>query len=229
MERPGAERTTEAARLIAREIWPETAEHEDFIALGLDETEQRRFRWLSWTAIEGLWRLEDPTEVDVVANEQKVDTELGGVPFRGIVDRVERTNTNAQPSLVVSDYKSGRAPSSRFQEGRLEQVLLYAAAIEQSTGERPTSARLLYLGQRIISAEVTDERLDTAVGALGETWDELQLAVSSEEYEPSPGPLCGWCPYAGSCAEGLEELSHRHSSGRIRASAPSLRFLQAAS
>ncbi len=228
MEEAGPSRTTDRAREIAREVWPETAEHDDFLALGLDDAEQRRFRWLAWTAIEGLWRLENPAEVEVVANEQKVDTHLGDVPFRGIVDRLEREPGDAT-GLVVSDYKSGRAPSRRFADARLEQVLLYAAAVEASTGERPKAARLLYLGQCIIETEVTEELITTAVDALGETWTMLNDSVTSETYQASPGPLCGWCPYAGECPEGLAELELRHSSGRIRASAPSLRFVAAAS
>ena len=232
MEEPGPARTVERAKAIAREVWPQTAELDDFIALGFDEAEQRRFRWLAWTAIEGLWKLEDPTQINVVANEQKVDTHLGDVPFRGIVDRLERGDSNTGSStdgpLVVSDYKSGRAPSPRFADGRLEQVLLYAAAIEASTGERPTKARLLYLGQQIIETDVTEEALSSAVGALGETWVTLNSAVERDSFEAKPGPLCGWCPYASECPEGLAELEARHISGRIRSSAPSLRFLASA-
>lgn len=228
MEEPGERRTTDRAKQIARDVWPETAELDEFEALGFDETEERRFRWLAWTAIEGLWKIEDPTQVVVVANEQKVDTHLGDVPFRGIVDRLERSGDSPDAPLVVSDYKSGKAPSQRFAGGRLEQVLLYAAAIEASTGERPTSARLLYLGQTIIEAQVTEESIGHAVGALGETWVTLNRAVETQTFEASPGPLCGWCPYAGECAEGLAELESRHLSGRIRSSAPSLRFLEGA-
>ncbi|MFT7473754.1 MAG: putative RecB family exonuclease [Verrucomicrobiales bacterium] len=225
MEKPGVERTADQARAIARDVWPETAEDDDFIALGLGTTEERRFRWLAWTAIEGLWQLEDPAAVLVVANEQKLDTQLGGVPFRGIVDRLERENTEPDAGLIVSDYKSGRAPSARFQEGRLDQVLLYAGAVEAATGERPKAARLLYLGQCVIETEVTSELLEAAVGALEETWSSLNSAVELSTFEATPGPLCGWCPYAGGCAEGLAELKIRQSSGRIRSSAPSLRFL----
>lgn len=229
MEEPGDKRTTDRAREIARDVWPETAEHEDFLSLGLDDQEQRRFRWLAWTAIEGLWRLENPATIDVVANEQKMDTHLGDVPFRGIVDRLERESSDFATGLVVSDYKSGRAPSRRYADARLEQVLLYAAAVEAETGERPQAARLLYLGQCIIETKVTNELLSAAVSALGETWVNLNSAVEQETYEASPGPLCGWCPYAGECPEGLAELELRHSSGRIRASAPSLRFVASAS
>ena len=229
MEEPGEARTIDRAKLIAREVWPETAELEEFKALGFDEAEERRFRWLAWTAIEGLWKIEDPTKVVVVANEQKVDTHLGDVPFRGIVDRLERSESSPDSALIVSDYKSGKAPSPRFADGRLEQVLLYAAAIEASTGERPTSARLLYLGQSIIEAEVTEQSISHAVGSLGETWVAVNTAVETNEFKASPGPLCGWCPYAGNCPEGLSELENRHIAGRIRSSAPSLRFLESVS
>ena len=227
MELPGPDRTIENAKSLARQLWPETAEHSDFLALKFDEADQRRFRWLAWTAIEGLWKLENPSEIHVVANEQKVDTNLGGVPFRGIVDRLERDGAASDSALVVSDYKSGRAPSQRFQQGRLEQVLLYAAAVEASTGERPKAARLLYLGQRIVETDVTDDLIDAAVNALNDTWSNLNSSVAAGEFAASPGPLCGWCPYASECPEGLEELTQRHASGRIKSSAPSLRFLEA--
>lgn len=221
-------RTLERARQLARDVWPETRDDPDFLALELDAQEQRRFRWLAWTAIEGLWHIEDPTAVTVEATEQKIDTELGEVPFRGIVDRLDRLDASAGAPLVVSDYKSGRAPSPKFQQGRLEQVLLYAAAIEASTGERPKAARLLYLGQCIIETEVTDQLIEAAVEALGDTWSALAANIDSESFAPSPGPLCGWCPYAADCPEGLDELRLRHSSGRIRASAPALQFVVAA-
>lgn len=226
MERPPEERTTDTARQIARQVWPETADSPDFIALDLDDTGQRRFRWLAWTAIEGLWRIEDPSEVHVVSNEQKIDTTIGGVPFRGIVDRLERDSDDPGAKLVVSDYKSGRAPSRRYADARLEQVLLYAAAIESTTGERPKAARLLYLGQCVIESEVTTDSLQAVTESLENTWSQVHTAISTETYEPQPGPLCGWCPYAGECPEGLAELESRHLAGRIRSSAPSLRFIQ---
>lgn len=228
-EDPG-DRTIDRAKAIAREVWPETGDDPDFQALELNTDEQRRFRWLAWTAIEGLWQLEDPTQIVVEATEKKIDTMLGDVPFRGIVDRLDRLVATADTGpLVVSDYKSGRAPSERFERGRLEQVLLYAAAVEASTGERPEFARLLYLGQRVIETPVTEALLARSVADLSDTWERMIADVDAEVYEPTPGPLCGWCPYASECPEGLAELENRHASGRIRASAPALKFLAVAS
>ena len=62
------------------------------------------------------------------------------MPFRGIVDRLDEEGDG----LVVTDYKSGKAPSARFRRGRLDQVLLYAAAVEQATGEKLNELTELY-------------------------------------------------------------------------------------
>ena len=202
---PAAERTRETAKLIARREWPETEAEDDYAALELDDEGGRRFRWKAWQAIEGLWKLEDPGAVDVHATEMDVEAELGGVPFRGIVDRLEVEGDG----FVVSDYKSGRAPSPRFRQGRLEQVLLYAAAAEQVLGETPVRARLLYLGQRTIGTDVTPAALDQVVEKLAGTWAGITTACETDEFEPRTGPLCAWCAYVEHCPEGTAEVAGR--------------------
>jgi putative RecB family exonuclease len=219
---PPAERTVDQARRLARDVWPQTEAHPDYEALGLDDTAARQFRWRGWRAIEGLWELEDPGSIHVEATEQQMITALGEVPFRGIVDRLDR-----QPdgSLAVTDYKSGRAPSPRFRSDRLAQVLLYAAAVEQATDERPRRARLLYLGQRVVDIEVTDAVLEPVVDTLHGTWASLQRACATDDFAPSPGALCAWCPYADRCAEGSAEIRRRHELGVLTDTAPALRLL----
>ena len=205
MQRPPEQRTIDEARRIARSEWPETEAHRDYQALGHDEKDSRRFRWKAWTAIQGLWRLEDPSEVNVRATEQDVEAELAGVPFRGIVDRIEEEGDG----LVVTDYKSGKAPSPRFRRSRLDQVLLYAAAVEASTGELPVRARLLYLGQRTVGTEVSQPEIEAVTKKLAGTWADIQTACAEDEFEPRTGPLCGWCPYLSMCPQGAAEVAKR--------------------
>lgn len=216
---PAPERTIERAKRIARESWPRTENDPHFKALGLDEAGARAFRWKGWRAIEGLWALEDPTTVEVAATEQQVVTTVGEVPFRGIVDRLERAPDG---SLEVTDYKSGRAPSVRYSDDRLSQVLLYAAAVQSMTGERPRRARLLYLGQKIIDVEVTDAALDPVVDSLHTTWQSLRDDVAADDFDPKPGPLCGWCPFADRCSEGSAEVQRRYELGVLADHAPAV-------
>ena len=205
MQKPAAERTPAAAKLIARDEWADVESDNDYQALGHDDEGSRHFRWKSWQAIEGLWALEDPTMVDVRATEQDVQAVLGGVPFRGIVDRLE----DEADGLVVTDYKSGKAPGPRYRRGRLDQVLLYAAAVKEATGEMPVRARLLYLGQRPVGIDVTQPELDGVIEKLSGTWTAINTACDTDEFEPRTGPLCGWCPYADRCPEGTAEVAKR--------------------
>ena len=205
MQRDPHERTVEIAKAIARAEWPGVEADPDFRALGFDETGSKHFRWKAWQAIEGLWALEDPKAVDVRATEHDVEADLGGVPFRGIVDRLDEEGDG----LVVTDYKSGKAPSARFRRGRLDQVLLYAAAVEEATGEMPVHARLLYLGQRPVGIKVTREEIDSVVDKLAGTWAAINTACDTDEFEPRTGPLCGWCPYVDRCPEGTKEVTKR--------------------
>jgi putative RecB family exonuclease len=218
-QEPPEARTVERARLLAREVWPATEEDPHYRALGLDEAGARRFRWRGWTAIEGLWKVEDPTRVEVRATEHLVDTTVGDVPFRGIVDRLDHAPDG---TLEVTDYKSGRAPSVRFSDSRLSQVLLYAAAVHATAGERPRRARLLYLGQKVIDVEVTDAALDPVVESLHTTWQSVQDDCARDEFAPSPGPLCGWCPFADRCAEGAAEVQRRYELGVLGDHAPAI-------
>jgi putative RecB family exonuclease len=205
MQRETDGRTAEAAKLIARQEWAETEEASDYAALGFDEEKSRRFRWKAWQAIEGLWKLEDPADVRVHATECDIQVDLAGVPFRGIVDRLEREDDG----LVVTDYKSGKAPSARYRRDRLDQVLLYAAAVEADSGEMPVRARLLYLGQRTVGIDVTRKELDLVTEKLAATWADINTACDSDEFEPRTGPLCGWCPYIDRCPEGAKEAAKR--------------------
>jgi putative RecB family exonuclease len=218
---PKPDRTVVRARELARTAWPEIERHPDFRALGLDAAAARDFRWKGWQAIEGLWRIEDPAIVEVHATERDVRVHLGDVPFRGIVDRVDVEDDG----LVVADYKSGKAPSDRYADARLAQVLLYAAAIAESTGSRPARARLLYLDQRIIEVAVTEDNVGAVVETLHATWEALRSACDHDEFEARTGPLCAWCPFIGHCPEGRAEVEVRHLAGRVRADAPALELL----
>ena len=218
---PAAERTIERARELARQVWPETAESLDFQALQLDDASQRDFRWRAWTAIQGLWSLEDPADVEVRATEQKVSANLDGVPFFGIVDRLDAD----ADGLVITDYKSGKAPRERDRSKSLDQVLLYAAAVEDSSGERPDRARLLYLGSEILETSVTEDSLGATTERFSDTWHQVGEACAGDRFEPCTGPLCGWCPYVDRCNEGRLEVERRVASGRMRQDAPARALL----
>ena len=221
MQEPVESRTVDRAKELAREAWPTMENSRDYRSLDLDENAGRNFRWNGWRAIEGLWELEDPGQVRVAATEQDVQVEINGVPFRGIIDRVDETDEG----LVVTDYKSGKAPSERFSSNYATQMLLYAAALTELGGRKPAKAQLLYLGQKVVEVEITDENLAGAVDELRTTWLAIMESCISQEFEASVGPLCGWCPFVAQCPEGTAEVLHRDKIGKLRSDAPALELI----
>jgi putative RecB family exonuclease len=210
------ERTLDGAKALARALWEDFEAEDDYISLELSPDDARAFRWNAWQCVAGLWELEDPANVDVVSTEEKVRTTLGEVPFVGIIDRVDQVNDE----LVVTDYKSGTLPGIRWREDKIQQVMLYAAALHAETGEMPRSARLIYLKQSIVDIPVTQVKIDEAIGQLSATWANLASACSADEFEAKPGVLCGWCPFAEQCPEGRAELTRREAAGKLPAHAP---------
>jgi len=137
-------------------------------------------------------------------------------------DRVDVT----RDGLVVTDYKSGQPPSQAYVAPRLEQVLLYAAAVAASTGRRPVRARLLYLiGPRTIEVDATDEAVGAAVGRLAATWEQVGQRLAGAQFEARPGVLCAWCPFLDRCPEGRKDLGARVADGWNPVGAPGLRLV----
>ncbi len=215
-EFPAVERTLDQAKIVAKQQWPEFEQDEDYQLLELDQSKARAFRWQAWLAVSGLWDLEDPAKVEVVATEQKVNVALDGVPFVGIVDRVDRD----AGKLVVSDYKSGALPGERWRKDKVQQVMLYAAALWASTGELPDRTRLLYLGQRILDVRVTEQRIEESVADLSRVWDQMAISCDTDTFEPNTTVLCGWCPFVNQCPEGQAEIDRRIQAGTLPAHAP---------
>lgn len=215
---PPARRDVERARAIAAEEWPALRDHVDVVRLALDADGTRQFKWRVWLAVLGLWHLEDPGQVAVLATERRLDVQLGAVPFVGVLDRVELVDGAA----VVSDYKSGRPPALAHVAEKLDQVLLYAAAWQAAGGEAPRQARLLYLGARSIEVDVTPAALDAAITRLHDRWSAIGACLTVGRFEARTGPLCGWCPYAAHCPEGVAELRRRHEAALLDERAPNL-------
>ena len=52
--------------------------------------------------------MEDPTAVRDIGLELRLEAQVGALTLRGIIDRLE---LDAEGGLVVTDYKTGRAPA----------------------------------------------------------------------------------------------------------------------
>jgi putative RecB family exonuclease len=200
-----ADRTIDLARTHARDLWHEVNEDSDFQALALDDEQQRGVRWKSWWLVEAYFAMEDPTEVRVAEREQRLEVELAGVPFVGVVDRTD----HAPEGLLVTDYKTGKAPLPKYLDGRLDQVWLYAAALKE-VDQEVERVRLMYLGSESIERDLDPEAVAAAVDAHRTTWDRIGAAMERDSFPTQTGPLCAWCPYVDKCPAGQAEVERRY-------------------
>tara|TARA_Y100000741_G_scaffold267651_1_gene207975 strand:- start:2804 stop:3706 length:903 start_codon:yes stop_codon:yes gene_type:complete len=219
-------RTKEKAKSIASALWPETDSDPDFIALGLDDQEKTAFKRDCMSAFNGVWEIDKykPETVDVESTELNVQVQLGDVPFRGIIDLVHREDGN----LIISDFKSGKAPkTAKDEDEKMKQVLLYAAALREKTDEHIEKVRLVFIGNstnKDYERVVTEELMHEPVSELHDTWGEIQTSCQSGSFETKTGPLCEWCPYVDRCIDGVNQVIQRFNAGRIRDDAPAMKI-----
>jgi putative RecB family exonuclease len=164
---------------------------------GLDATEQGQLLTDARRCVARLFELENPMQVQPEGLELMLEAELNGVRLRGIIDRLER---DADGGLVVTDYKTGRVPGERWEQGKLDGVHFYAWLCEQVLGERPVRVQLYYLAQPLaIVASPTDQTIRGFTLRSSAIWRAIEQACERDDFRPNPGKLCSWCGFAELC------------------------------
>lgn len=196
LDRPDA-RTPDAAHAHLLAAVDELRGTPDWDDLGLDADGEATFLATAGRLVDRVFEMEDPSSVRAIGLELRLEAELDGLRIRGVIDRLE---LDPDGELVVTDYKTGRAPSERHERSRLNALQFYAVLCEQVLGRRPARIRLLYLGDGVtITAEPTDQAirmLGTRVRAVATA---VRRACATEDFRPKPGPLCDYCAFQAYC------------------------------
>ncbi len=129
---PAGARSAAAAASELKQAWFEFQDDEEFAQLGLGSEESESFLADARTLVENYLTLEDPNEVRAVGVELGVEMHVDGMCLRGKIDRLDLAPDG---SLVVVDYKTGRAPSERYERGSLTGVQTYALLCESAFGQ----------------------------------------------------------------------------------------------
>jgi len=193
---PGA-RTPAAAHAELERGWGELLSDDEYAQLALDDSEAEAFLADARTLVDNYFRLEDPNEARAVGIELGVETVVEGMRLRGIIDRLDVT---ADGSLVVVDYKTGRAPSERFERGSMGGVQTYALLCESLLGRAPAEVRLLYLRQPVaISSVASEQTIRGQRRRAVAVWSAIGRACDTEDFRPHVSALCDHCNFKTSC------------------------------
>lgn len=197
---PAADRTPERLYDLFRESWTELKplEYPELF----DSVDDER----SW-GIEGLnmlaayFSIEDPTSFEPVALEMDLLVNVDHMKIRGILDRMEEVEEvgedgEKRTALVITDYKTGKAPAQRYANNAFFGLKIYALLIRASQGVTPDRIRLLYLkGPTEYTMEVTDALLDATQEHLASLWHAIETAIAEDRWPTKTSALCNWCDF----------------------------------
>ena len=195
-EEPGNRTEAAALEKLARAV-PEILDGDEYAALRLGAEERAEFVDDATALIRNYFTLEDPNRVTVIGTELRMSVELGTLKLSGIIDRLE---LDADGELVVTDYKTGKAPRANLEQARLTGVHFYAFLCERVLGRRPSRIQLLHLREPIaISTVPSDQSIRGLEQQTLAVWAAVEQACRREDFRPKPGRLCQFCAYHEFC------------------------------
>lgn len=196
-DRSPAERSPERLYDLFREAWSELRATDEYAGLFPTVEEERRWGMESLELLANYFTIEDPARVTPLDRELDMVEDLDGMTIRGILDRIDRAEDG---SLVIVDYKTGKAPPEQYALGAFFALKIYALLVRNRLGETPSEVRLLYLnGPTQYRLPVDDRQLDAMEKQLRALWEAIERALASNTFPPRRGPLCSWCSFIDVC------------------------------
>jgi putative RecB family exonuclease len=170
---------------------------EEYRVLSMTPEERAEFVEDAAVLLRNYYELEDPNAVRTIGTELRLSVQLGTLKLSGIIDRLD---LDEHGDLVVTDYKTGRAPGAGYEQSKLVGVHFYAFLCERLLGRRPVRIQLLHLREPMsISTSPSDQSIDGLQRQTLAIWQAVERACSAEDFRPKPGRPCSYCAYRAYC------------------------------
>ena len=192
------DRTIDTALRCLERATVEFRSDPDFTDLDLDPTAETTFLADAEQMVHRYFGLEDPTRINPIGLELRLETKIGDLTVRGIIARLE---LDEDGGLVVTDYKTGRVPSVAQEGARLGGVHFYAFLCERLFGVRPAKVQLIYLGASpdVIVTRPNEQSIRGLERKVSAIWAAVERACEHEDFRPKPSMLCNWCSFQAYC------------------------------
>ena len=198
-----AERTPDRLYNLFREAWAEVRDDE-YPDMFESVEEERAWGIESMELLANYFSVEDPREITPVGCELDLLEEVNTVQVRGILDRIDENNDG---ELVVTDYKTGKAPPERYAMPAFFALKIYALLIRIRENRTPIALRLMYLnGPTVYEVAVNDTQLDAMERQLEALWAAINRSIETESFPTRTGVLCDWCAYQDICPAFANEV-----------------------
>lgn len=188
-------RTQEELKRIATDLWSNHgwAEKVNDLAEKLDTV--AGFNRSAFESMINLWELEDPKITILEGQEVEVLTDIEGVAMKGYIDRIA---LDADGKVVISDYKTGKVPDSKYvsDDEKWFQLIAYALMLKEAHRKTTSTLELYYLSKKVKhSVVVTQEHLRNAQQVIVRTRKGIDESCKSGKFTCNVTNLCNWCYY----------------------------------
>ena len=204
---PAEARTPSLFESSIDEAIAEYHELPDLTRLHLTTDQVTAFEQQCRVLMQNYLRMEDPRAVRPIGLELRLSATVGDLTLRGIIDRLELR----AGELVVTDYKTGRAPSANWELKSMSGVHFYSFLCQAVFGRLPAAIRLMYLSSGETIEATPNERSARYVATrTAAVWKAVERACVTGDFKPHPSALCAscsfqpWCPSFG----GTPDLAH---------------------
>jgi putative RecB family exonuclease len=194
---PAPARTPERLTVALDAALAEYRAHPDLVELHLTDDELAAFEQECRELITNYLRMEDPTRVRDIGLELRLEAAVDGLTLRGVIDRLELDDDG---ELIVTDYKTGRAPSVNWEQKSLAGVHFYSFLCTEVLGRRPRAIRLMYLRSgETITATPSAQSVRFLTTRTQAVWKAVERACTTGDFRPRPGALCAGCAFQAWC------------------------------
>jgi ATP-dependent helicase/DNAse subunit B len=142
-----------------------------------------------------IWNNSERSRNKAIAIERGLEFKFYGRDFSGKIDRVE---TDSEGKLRIIDFKTGKANKIPGRSGQ-EQLLLYAHAWQQNTGEVPDLIAYDFIMEDQIEEKIVDPiLLEKGLARL----IPIIEGIDANQFEAIPAKqTCQYCDFSGICPD----------------------------
>ena len=210
---PASERHPDQLLELLETAWEETLGTDEYSQLFAEDPEERdKVYQESRKVARRYFQVEDPRQIEPVEREKFItltidgpsrNGEPGQLELRGIIDRLD---AGPEGEVVITDYKTGRAPPLKFATSGFFGLKIYALMIQENFGKTPASVRLIYLGNSVAySLPLSERQLKGVHQQLRALWWAIDRAIATDNFPTRPTRLCDWCSYQSICPAWTEQ------------------------
>ena len=210
-ELPAAQRTPDRLYDLFRTSWADI-KPTDYPDLFETVEEEREWGIETLNLLATYFTVEDPTSFEPLELEMDLTVPVNSMTIRGILDRMEEITETGQDGqersvLVITDYKTGKAPPERYAQKAFFALKIYALLIRITKGITPDRLRLLYLnGPTAYTMDVNDLQLDAMEKQLEALWGAIEKAIVTDNWPAKTSVLCDWCDFKADLCPAWNEV-----------------------